>query len=326
MLDNHGRTVDYLRLAVTDRCNLRCQYCMPAEGLKWLDRKDLLTYEEILQLLDVFYALGIRKLRFTGGEPFLRRDFISLLEEVAAKKWFSEISLTTNGSLTTPFIPRLKKAGIHSVNLSLDTTKPDKFAEITRRDEFAAVMECLHQLIDAGIHTRVNAVIMDGINDDEILPLAMLSKDLPIDVRFIEEMPFNGKDTRHAIRWTHERILQTLQDHFGVLEKIASHPASTSVNYALPGHRGNVGIIAAWSRSFCGSCNRIRMTPQGAIRTCLYGQSALHLRDLLRSGASKEVIKEAILDVVQKRARNGFEAAQQTAASVKHESMAEIGG
>ena len=186
LIDNHGRTINYLRLAVTDRCNLRCLYCMPAEGLNWVPRKDLLSYEEIMRLLNIFHKLGITKLRFTGGEPFLRKDFVALLEEVSAKNWFEQISITTNGTLTAPHVERMKEIGIHSVNLSLDTIDKKKFNAMTRRNDYDEVMRTFDLLLKYNIQTKVNAVIVEGQNDEDIIPLVSLSKHYPIDVRFIE--------------------------------------------------------------------------------------------------------------------------------------------
>jgi len=322
--DQHGRTIDYLRLAITDRCNLRCAYCMPAEGLSWLQRDELLSYEEIERLLTVSSSLGVRKLRFTGGEPFVRKDFDRLLETVARKKQFESISLTTNGVLTAPFIPMLKAIGLHSVNLSLDTTDRERFKTITRRDEFDAVMNTLDGLISAGIPTKINAVIMEGINEDALIPLALLSKTLPVDVRFIEEMPFNGQGKRHAHRYTRQGLLDALEQHFGPLSKLQDLPHATSENYHVAGHRGNIGIIAAWSRTFCGTCNRLRLTPSGQLKTCLYGKNDLDIKALLREGFSDEQLAQAITDCVMHKPRDGREAEALNVPA--EESMATIGG
>ena len=297
---------------------------MPAEGLSWLQRDELLSYEEIERLLTVSSSLGVRKLRFTGGEPFVRKDFDGLPETVARKKQFDAISLTTNGVLTAPYIPMLKAIGLHSVNLSLDTTDRERFKTITRRDEFDAVMNTLHGLISAGIPTKINAVIMEGINEDALIPLALLSKTLPVDVRFIEEMPFNGQGKRHAHRYTRQGLLDALEQHFGPLSKLQDLPHATSENYHVAGHRGNIGIIAAWSRTFCGSCNRLRLTPSGQLKTCLYGKNDLDIKALLRQGLNDEQLVQAITDCVMHKPRDGREAEALNAPA--EESMATIGG
>ncbi|MBL7942559.1 MAG: GTP 3',8-cyclase MoaA, partial [Flavobacteriales bacterium] len=278
LTDNHGRTVNYARIAVTDRCNLRCRYCMPVQGLDWVPRRELLSLEEIGSLLSVFAELGISKIRFTGGEPFLRRDFMSLVRHAASLKQFEKIAITTNGTLTAPFVNELKDLGIHHVNLSLDTLNRERFNAMTRRDDFDTVMRTLDALLDAGISTRINAVIIEGVNEEDIIPLAELTRSLGTDVRFIEEMPFNGEGKRKELRWNHQRILEFLTGHFPGIYPAAAEPFATSSNYSVPGHEGKLGIIAAYSRTFCGTCNRLRLTPQGMIKTCLYDGGVLDLR------------------------------------------------
>ena len=192
LVDNHGRKINYLRLAVTDRCNLRCFYCMPEDGLNWLSRKELMTYEEMLRACSLLVNMGIEKIRITGGEPFVRKDIMQFLTGVSKLPGVKELSLTTNGVLTAPYVPELKRIGVRSVNLSLDTLDAGRFFSITRRDEFRNVMETLDELLRYNIRVKINAVVMDGKNTQDIIPLVELTKDLPVSVRFIEEMPFNG--------------------------------------------------------------------------------------------------------------------------------------
>jgi molybdenum cofactor biosynthesis protein A len=322
LIDNHGREVSYLRMAVTDRCNLRCLYCMPESGLPWVAREDLLSYEEMERLLEISAGLGISKVRFTGGEPFLRKGFIDFLERVAIRNMFSNISITTNGTLTTPFIDRLKAIGIASINLSLDTLDPKRFESMTRRNDFDAVMQCFHGLLNAGIDLKINAVIMDGRNEEDIVALSMLTKDFPIDVRFIEEMPFNGKGDSHAIKWNYKSILSEIESTFGALKSIENGVNSTSMNFQIEGHLGRVGVIPAYTRSFCGTCNRLRITPKGLLKTCLYSNEGTDLKALLRSGFSNQIVEDALLKAIGSRSRNGFEAEVQPATA----SMATIGG
>jgi len=191
--DNHGRPINYLRLAVTDRCNLRCFYCMPEEGIHYLPKKALLSFEEIERLIRVLALVGISKIRLTGGEPFVRTDLMDLIRNMSEIAGVKEIHLTTNGVLTAPHIPELKKLGIASVNLSLDTFDRERFKLITRRDEVEKVMETYHLLLEHAIPVKINAVVMDGKNIGDIIPLIELGKDNPVSVRFIEEMPFNGE-------------------------------------------------------------------------------------------------------------------------------------
>lgn len=297
---------------------------MPHEGLNWLGRSELLSYEEIERLLGVCSALGINKLRFTGGEPFVRKDFDKLLEKTARKKQFRAISITTNGVLTSDYIPLLKSIGLHSVNLSLDSTDKSRFKAITRRDEFDSVMKTLDGLLSAGIPTKINAVIMEGLNEEELIPLALLSKTLPVDVRFIEEMPFNGRGSRYARTYNRQGLLEKLQRHFGSMTKLEDPPHSTSENYHVSGHRGNIGIIAAWSRTFCGTCNRLRLTPSGQLKTCLYGKNDLDIKTMIRQGATDSELSEAIVHTIRHKPRDGREA--ESLRTPVEESMATIGG
>lgn len=328
LFDNHGRPINYVRIAVTDRCNLRCFYCMPEEGIQYMPKKDLLTFEEIEKLVTLLAAMGISKVRFTGGEPFVRKDFMKLVNAVAAISGIQDIHLTTNGVLTAPYIKELKKAGVQSVNLSLDTLDKAKFKTITRRDEFDNVMETLHLLIEEKIKVKLNAVVMDGKNTDDILPLVAFTKSNPVSVRFIEEMPFNGEGSHYPIlNWTHHKIIEHIRTAYPELVKLKDEAHSTSFNYSIPGHLGNVGVIAAFSRTFCGTCNRIRITAQGTLKTCLYDEGVLNIRDLMRAGASDEQLTQALLTAFQNRLKDGFEAEQTRKSGMGvSESMSTIGG
>lgn len=335
--DNHGRPLNYLRLAVTDRCNLRCHYCMPEHGLEWLSRADLLSYEEMLRLCRVLVGLGIHKVRITGGEPFVRKDLMKFLHALSRLDGLQKISLTTNGVVTAPLVPELKRLGIHSVNLSLDTLDRERFFQIARRDELPNVLDTMDALLRHDIKVKINAVVMDGQNTQDITPLAQMTKNLPVDVRFIEEMPFNGiaggkpKATEGdygnaSPTWDYRRILDTLRAKWPDLEKTPDPPFSTSMNYRLPGHRGKVGIIPAWSRTFCGTCNRIRVTPQGVLKTCLYDHGVLNLRDLMREGLSDTELTDHLLSAFNRRHKSGWEAEEARRGMPVEESMATIGG
>ena len=328
LIDNHGRQINYLRLAVTDKCNLRCFYCMPAEGLNWIPKKELFTYEEMLQLCTLLAKMGIEKVRITGGEPFIRKDIMQFLDSLSKIDEIKQITITTNGVLTAPHVPELKKIGVHSVNLSIDTLDRKRFAAITRRDELPAVLETLDALLLHGIETKLNAVVMAEKNIEDIIPLVTLTKTLPVGVRFIEEMPFNGEGIHlNSLAWDHVRILDLIKETFPDIKKIPDPPFSTSYNYHIPGHKGTVGIIAAYSRSFCGTCNRIRITPQGEMNTCLYGGGVLNLKDIMREGKDDSYLQKMILDALGHRYVDGWaaEKARHESAPV-HESMATIGG
>ena len=294
LFDNHGRRINYVRIAVTDRCNLRCFYCMPEQGIQYVERSALLSYEEMLRLTRLLAGMGIDKVRITGGEPFVRRDMMHLLREMSRISGIRQINLTTNGTTTAPWVPELKQLGIHTVNLSLDTLDRARFLHITRRDLFPEVMETFHALLEHGIKTKINAVVMDGQNIEDMIPLAELTREHPVDVRFIEEMPFNGEGEHYPVLlWNHRHILEHLQATFPNLEKLPDPPHSTSYNYRVPGFKGTIGIIAAYSRTFCGTCNRLRITPQGTLKSCLYDDGIFNIKDLMRAGATDLQLEEA---------------------------------
>ncbi|MCH2083773.1 MAG: GTP 3',8-cyclase MoaA [Saprospiraceae bacterium] len=328
LFDNHGRQINYVRLAVTDRCNLRCFYCMPEEGIKYVARQELLTYEEMEKMMNVLVRMGVSKLRITGGEPFIRRDMMPFLWKLSKMDGLQKINITTNGTVTAPLVPDLKKMGIHSINLSLDALDADRFFEITRRNVYKKVMETFDALLSHGISTKINAVVMEGKNIEDIIPMAELTKDQPVSVRFIEEMPFNGEGNHYEkLVWNHRKILAHLKERFPDIDKMPDPPHSTSANYQVPGHKGSIGIIAAYSRTFCGSCNRIRITPQGMLKTCLYDGGVFNIRDIMRAGATEEQLKTTFLDALGNRAKDGFEAEKRRSLDLPiSESMATIGG
>ncbi|QEM09412.1 GTP 3',8-cyclase MoaA [Mucilaginibacter rubeus] len=328
LTDNHGRKISYMRLAVTDRCNLRCFYCMPEHGLDWLSRTELMTNEEMLQICSLLVKMGIEKIRITGGEPFVRKDIVQLLTGISGLNGLKELGLTTNGVLTAPYVPELKKIGVRSVNLSLDTLDANRFFTITRRDEFSNVMASLDAMLSHDMEVKINAVVMDGKNTQDIIPLVELARELPVSVRFIEEMPFNGDGHVYdGSHWDYVRILDEIKGSYPQIKKLDDPAYSTSYNYQIPGHKGSIGIIAAYSRTFCGTCNRIRITPQGELKTCLYDDGVLNLKDLMRKGASDEALQDALLTAFSHRPADGWEAERARVAKTGiHESMATIGG
>jgi len=301
---------------------------MPPEGLNWIERKELMTFDEMLQTCSLLVNNGIEKIRITGGEPFIRKDMMQFLAALSELNGLHQLTITTNGVLTAPHVPELKKIGIQSVNLSIDTLDRDRFFSITRRDELPNVLKTLDALLQHNIETKINAVVMEGKNTDDIIPLAALTKELPVSVRFIEEMPFNGTEAHSpGLQWNYIRILEKIKETFPTIQKIPDPPFSTSYNYHIPGHKGNIGIIAAYSRSFCGSCNRIRITPLGELKTCLYDDGVLNLKDLMRQGLSDDELKRIVLLALDHRPKDGFEAERKRKEkNPVHESMATIGG
>lgn len=326
LIDNHGRPINYMRLAVTDRCNLRCFYCMPEEGIKYVDRDELLSFEEMYRMINAFGELGISKLRITGGEPFVRKGIMEFLEQVSANQYIEQVNITTNGTFTEEKIEYLERMGIKSINLSLDSLSKERFFEITRRNLFDQVMSTFDALVNSTIKTKINMVVMEGRNIEDIYPMIELTRDRDVSVRFIEEMPFNGTlGQGNATFWPMKQILEHIEKEYEI-EKLPDPPSSTSYNYKVKGFKGSFGIIAAFTRTFCGTCNRVRVTPQGDLRTCLYEKGAISLRDIIRNSQSDEELKNTFLEAVGSRAKDGFEAEQRRSENPVSESMATIGG
>ncbi len=325
LLDNHGRELTYLRLAVTDRCNLRCTYCMPAEGITYMPERELLSWEEMFRLTRILHEMGIKKVRITGGEPFVRNGLLDFLTNLAGLKDL-EICLTTNGVFIGEYIDALKKQGVRHINLSLDSLDRDRFQQITRRDDFAKVYENLIRLINAGFQVKINAVVMQGKNEEDIIALTEFAHAHPVSVRFIEEMPFNGSGlVEEKLFWDHARILERIRSQFPDLKARPFLFGETANTYDIPGFKGNVGIIAAFTRTFCGSCNRIRLTAKGQVKTCLYDDGVFDMKPYLRSEVSDEEVKAQFLTLFKSRPLDGFEA-ENKRKGVITESMTTIGG
>ena len=327
LMDGFDRTIDYVRIGVTDRCNLRCFYCMPKEGIPYEPKAHLLSYEEIVRILNVLGQLGFQKVRFTGGEPFLRKDFITLLEKTHALNYYPNISITTNGTFIVKHIDKLKELGITTLNLSLDSLDAARFKQITRRDDFEKVMHAFHTLIDHGFNLKINAVVMNGINTRDILPMAALAEQYPVSVRFIEEMPFNGGYKQNKAVYSAKDILNTIQEQYPTLTRKIGKHGDTSTNYAVEGFAGDVGIIPAFSRTFCNTCNRLRITPKGEIKTCLYDGGVFSIRDFIRSGVTDEALAQKFMELVKLKPKDGFAAEEEKGKSlIRKESMSTIGG
>ncbi|MEX0274512.1 MAG: GTP 3',8-cyclase MoaA [Flavobacteriaceae bacterium] len=326
MQDAFDREINYVRIAVTDRCNLRCFYCMPAKGIPYEPKSHLLSYEEITRLLRVLGELGFKKVRFTGGEPFLRKDFMQLLETASKLPKFESVHITSNGTLLRPHLPMLKELGITKINLSLDSLDPKRFKQITRRDDFVEVMDTLYELINNGFSVKINAVVMQGINVEDIVPLAQLTKQHPIEVRFIEEMPFNGGYRTQADPYRAKDIFTTLKAQFHGLRPLEGKHGDTANVFQIPGHTGSIGIIAAFTRTFCNTCNRLRISPKGDIKTCLYDGGVFNIRDFMRNGATDKALLEKFRQLIRLKPKDGFAAETSGTTSKVRESMSEIGG
>ncbi len=324
--DKFGRKITYLRLAITDRCNLRCQYCMPARGIEIVDRKELLTYKEMYRITRVLSELGVNKVRLTGGEPFVRKDFVNFLESLSFNTKLDEINITTNGALISNHIDKLEALNINAINLSIDSLQKEKFAKITRRDVFEEVYDTFEKLEKSNLNLKLNVVVQSGFNTDEIIDFIELSKNKKIAVRFIEEMPFNGKGLRKTKeKWNFTKIYNHIENHYSIIESIKSNKNSTSINYRIPNYLGTFGIIPAFTRTICTDCNRIRITATGMFKNCLFDGGNFNVRDFIRKGASDNDLKELFINTVHHKPENGFIAEAARGRKVS-ESMSTIGG
>lgn len=325
LYDSFGRKIDYIRLSVTDRCNLRCNYCMP-ENIVFAPKKELLSYEEMLFILESLRSNGFRKVRITGGEPLARKNIMYFLKKLSGLG-FEEITLTTNGVLINDYLEELIELGITRFNLSLDTLIKEKFKTITRQDDFDVVMQSLNRMLDLNMIVKLNAVVMQGVNDDEIESLAELSLKNKIGVRFIEEMPFDGTSKTKSKRFLdYKEIISRLETRFPNLEKIEDPIASTALNYKVKDAHGTIGVIPAYSRTFCGTCNRIRISALGELRTCLYENNGLSIRDVIRNNpGNKTMLMKSISEAISNKYKDGFEAESTGKPMVKN-SMSIIGG
>ena len=300
--DSFHRKIDYLRLSITDRCNLRCSYCMPQSGVTKLDHAEILRYEEMVRLVRIAVSMGISKVRITGGEPLVRKDVLSLCESISRVPGLRSLSLTTNGVLLSDFAVGLLQAGIRRINVSLDTLKPERFAKITGKDLHSRVWAGIVAAEKAGISpVKLNAVIMSGVNEDEIEDLARLTFKFPFHVRFIEFMPFRIEFDHDSVFIAASEILERLR-RVAPLETSAEDDSNgPALHYRFQGALGKIGIISPVSGHFCPSCNRLRVTSDGKLRTCLFSTDETDLRGPLRQGASDEEIAAAMLGAINKK-------------------------
>ena len=301
LVDGHGRQIGDLRVSVTDRCNFRCQYCMPAEGLPWLERDDVLHFEEIERLVGLLAAMGVSDVRLTGGEPLVRRDFPQLVGMLAPL--VEDLSITTNGYLLERDAEALVRAGATRFNVSIDSLQRDRFFEMTRRDALPRVLRGLEVLASfpEAHPIKVNAVAMRGFTEDEVLPFARFAREHPYEVRFIEFMPL---DADHA--WTPDSVLsgeeiRAIIEQQWALEPVEREPHATARVYRFADGRGSIGFINPVSEPFCGDCNRIRLTADGRLRTCLFSLNETDLRTPLREGADDAELEQIVRDAVWRK-------------------------
>jgi GTP 3',8-cyclase len=301
--DGHGRLIGDLRVSVTDRCNFRCQYCMPAEGLPWLEREAILTFEEIAQLVGLLASMGVHDVRLTGGEPLVRRNFPQLAEMLSQTEGVGDLSLTTNGFLLERDAEALVRSGIDRFNVSVDSLQRDRFYELTRRDALPQVLRGLELLatFPEAHPIKINAVAIRGFTEEEMIPFAELARRSPYELRFIEYMPL---DADHS--WTREQVLTGAEIRAAIdavypLEPEPRAPSATARVYRFADGRGRIGFINPVSEPFCGDCNRIRLTADGRLRTCLFSLNETDLRGPLRAGADDHELERIIRDAVWRK-------------------------
>jgi GTP 3',8-cyclase len=299
--DAFARRIDYLRLSITDRCNLRCTYCMPEDGFPKLSHSDVLSYEEILRLAGIVTGMGISKIRITGGEPLVRKDVVALCESIAGLSGLNSLSITTNGVLLSNFAEDLYRVGVKRINISLDTLKPERFLAITRKDSFKEVWRGIMTAKEVGFSPiKLNVVMIQGVNDDEIEDLGRLTFLYPFHIRFIEFMPFLPDEYQKKFI-SAEEILFRLSRVAPLIPAQSRNSNGPARHYRFPDALGKIGIISPVSNHFCPSCNRLRLTADGKLRTCLFTSQETDLKAFLRNGASDEEISAEICSAIAQK-------------------------
>jgi GTP 3',8-cyclase len=306
LTDSFHRQHDYLRISITERCNLRCLYCMPEEGVPLSPNAELLTTPEIVLLSSLFVSQGVTKIRLTGGEPTVRRDILPLMHQIGALRsnGLKELCLTTNGISLHRKLDAMVEAGLTGVNLSLDTLDPYQFQIMTRRMGFEAVKKSIDRILElnrlgAGIKLKINCVVMRGINEREILPFVEMTRDSDLEVRFIEYMPFDGNKWSREKMLSYSEMLDRIREVHPSLQKVQDSKSDTSKTWSIPGFEGRIGFITSMTHNFCGTCNRLRITSDGNIKVCLFGNVEVSLRDILRKSNNGQPIDEESLEIMR---------------------------
>ena len=326
--DSHARKHTYLRISLTERCNLRCSYCMPEEGVELSPKSHLMTFDEIYEIAKTFVKHGVTKIRLTGGEPLIRKDISVILKKLATLP--VELSITSNAVIIHKYIDVLKQNGIQSINVSLDTLDKKKFMFITKRDQFGIVYDTILRLVKEGFNVKVNAVLIKGINDHEIIDFINFTKELPISVRFIEFMPFEGNQWNFKKMVSYKDVMDCVQHSFNSKKiiRLQDSPHDTSKNYSIEGYKGSFAIISSVTNPFCDSCNRLRLTANGQLKNCLFSSTESDLLTPLREGKSIEaIIQKAVL--TKFKVRGGMDTLkklQEPKLHNKNRSMIRIGG
>ena len=318
-IDAFGRNIHYLRVSITDRCNFRCTYCMPAEGVKWLPPEEILTYEELQKVITTAVSLGINKVRITGGEPLVRNGVVDFVASVANIPGIKDLAMTTNGSLLEEYAGALKRAGLKRINISLDTLQREKFKKLCHKDELSKVLGGVAAAEKVGLlPIKINMVVIRGVNDNEIAELARLSISKPYQIRFIEYMPFNSLKKQAITAEDMKIILNNNGLCSLVPEPLGDGPAQI---YRLPGALGTIGFISPISKHFCNSCNRIRLTADGKLKPCLLSNQEYDIKALLRRGAPNDHLAFLLKNAILEKPAKHF-----VATTITARSMSQIGG
>ncbi|PTX41469.1 cyclic pyranopterin monophosphate synthase subunit MoaA [Christiangramia gaetbulicola] len=323
IVDNFGRPHTYLRISLTDRCNLRCFYCMPEEGIELMEKSNIMTLEEIIDLARTFRDLGVDTIRLTGGEPLVRKNFGYLLEELA--KLGVTLKITTNGIMLDKYLDLFQKIGLKKINLSLDTLDKAKSVFITKRDYFDRIWKNIQQALEMDMEVKLNIVLIKGVNDNEINDFIELTKNKKLKVKFIEFMPFKGNKWDWSKGVSEKEILDIVSEKFGKVEELKNPKHSTSNNFKVKGHTGSFSIVSTITNPFCSECNRIRVTADGKMKNCLFANSETDLLTPLRNG---EEMDNIIINAIKtkKYSRDGMDVKMDPEHYEKNRSMISIGG
>lgn len=324
LVDKFGRVHRYLRVSVTDRCNFRCRYCMPTEGVEWRPREEILTLEEINRLVGIFAGLGIQKVRFTGGEPTLRKGIEDLIEHAANTPGVKSVQMTTNGTTLPKKAAEYRRRGLNGLNISLDTLDRAKFLELTGEDMFDRVMNGIDKALEVGFDTiKINVVAMAGFNDDELVDFVAMTKSMPVEVRFIEFMPFdnNGWEKNRLISYAD--MLKKIESRFELV-KTETDKSAVGKEFSIAGHKGTVGFVTSMTENFCSGCDRVRLTSDGGIKSCLFFPPSSFVRDAMRSGADDGEIEQVIRDTILRKRKGHPDLS--VLPQVKNAAMVSIGG
>uniref|UniRef100_A0AC35TI44 GTP 3',8-cyclase n=1 Tax=Rhabditophanes sp. KR3021 TaxID=114890 RepID=A0AC35TI44_9BILA len=326
LVDSFGRHHNYLRISLTEKCNLRCTYCMPEEGVPLSPRKDILTNDEIVKLVTLFREEGVNKIRLTGGEPTLRKDLVQLVKDINSVGGIESIGITTNGIVFNRYAEDLVKAGLTHVNISLDTLDPNKYAILSRRNGFEKVIKNIEFSRSLFKTVKINNVVMRGINDNEVVDFVRMTRDKNLDVRFIEWMPFGGNNFNSKKMVSYKESLAKIDEEIAPrnIIKINDSPNDTSKGYKIQGWTGSFGFISSMTDNFCGTCNRMRLTANGHLKVCLHDNAEVSLKDMLRNNSSDDQIKETISNAVN--AKKFKHAGMENLKLMKNRPMILIGG